>query len=60
MLCTVLNLGVSKLPSLPLLANSFVVLHAWPLHLSIVGCHEYAFGAWSSATIKIAIRDDIQ
>ena len=32
--CILLNLGVSKLPSQPLhVANSFVVLHAWALHL---------------------------
>ena len=39
--------------------DSFVVLHACALNMSIVGCHEDAFampsGAASTATIKVAI-----
>ena len=43
LVCIVLNLGVSKLASLSVVANSFVVLHAcMALHLSTV-----AFAIWS-------------
>ena len=41
------NLGICKLPSLTVVANLFVVLHACTLRLSTVDCHENSFAIWN-------------
>ena len=56
------NLGVN-FPVYTVVANSFVVLHAHTLHLSIVGCHKNAFtiyGTWSTATLEVRLKDTVQ
>ena len=53
-LCIVLNFGVTSKSTV--VANSFVVLHAWALYLSTVGGHDDAFAIWNLEYYKVAIR----